>query len=309
MLLELILEMTGKPSTPTIPLTSHDEQDALPGPEILEAFGVKGEAVPLTGGQRKSFRVADIVLKAVDDPVEAEWSSQAMAHLASMPLIAFHVPTPLEASNGHCVFQGWTAFEFLPGSVGPEEKWKELLDVSHAFHEALRDVQRPTFLPHRSHPWAVADRVAWNEASVEIDLPLRKVYNALVDLRVDVNVTSQAIHGDLTGNILSREKLSPVVIDFSPYWRPVEYADAIIIADGLLDYDRDRSLVELGGTSSTRLQMLVRALIFRLVVANALRDIVSGKEVKLFERALEIVKTEIHRNVDAKVEEDGGTRS
>ena len=40
-------------------------------------------------------------------------------------------------------------------------------------------------------------------------------------MRSPIVTTSQLIHGDLTENILFAEGLSPAVIDFSPYWRPV----------------------------------------------------------------------------------------
>lgn len=290
------MELT--PPISPAPFASQVNQDPFPGPEILEAFGVQGEVLPLPGRSRKSFRVSDIVLKHVDDPIEAEWSSQVMAHLASLPLTDFEVPTPLEAINGYCVFQGWTAFEFMAGEANPERRWKQLLDVSHAFHEALCRVKQPGFLPERTHPWAVADRVAWGEASMHVRYPLRDVYNAFVDLRKDISVMSQTIHGDLAGNVLFREGMSPVILNFTPYWRPVEYADAIIIADGLLHSEQDLLLIWLGGNTSTRLQMLVRALIFRIAVANIRRNIATQDEVREFRRALEIVKAGLGADSD-----------
>jgi fructosamine-3-kinase len=42
---------------------------------------------------------------------------------------------------------------------------------------------------------------------------------------------SQLIHGDISGNILFATHLEPVVIDFSPYWRPAGFAAAVLIAD------------------------------------------------------------------------------
>lgn len=42
------------------------------------------------------------------------------------------------------------------------------------------------------------------------------------------------IHGDLTGNVLFAAGRAPAVIDFSPYWRPPVFAEAIVVADGLL---------------------------------------------------------------------------
>jgi len=48
-----------------------------------------------------------------------------------------------------------------------------------------------------------------------------------------ITLTNQIIHGDLCGNILFHETLSPVVIDFSLDYRPREYAEAILIADSI----------------------------------------------------------------------------
>jgi hypothetical protein len=41
------------------------------------------------------------------------------------------------------------------------------------------------------------------------------------------------VHGDLTNNVLLRAGQPPGIIDFSPYWRPPEYAEGIIVADAL----------------------------------------------------------------------------
>ena len=45
----------------------------------------------------------------------------------------------------------------------------------------------------------------------------------------------QLIHGDLMGNILFEESgdVPPAINDLTFYWRPLEYANAIVAADGL----------------------------------------------------------------------------
>jgi len=278
------------------PLGTREDIDPAPPPAILQAFGVDGDPILLGGGEGRSFRVGDAVFKPARDPIEAEWSLQVMAHLASMQTPNFRVPTPLQASNNQCVFEGWTASEFVSGVDKIEGRWEELLDVSRALHEALRDVPKPEFMADRSHIWAKADRVAWGEASIEISSPLRQVFKDLMALRQDVDAKSQVIHGDLTGNVLFEETLPPVVIDFSPYWRPAEFADAIIVADGLLDHNQSRELVRLNGTSKFCLQMVVRALIFRLVSESELsvvRGIMSEAGVRRFDKALGIVQAEL----------------
>ncbi|MEY9937577.1 hypothetical protein [Streptacidiphilus sp. MAP5-3] len=76
---------------------------------------------------------------------------------------------------------------------------------------------------------------------------------------------AQLVHGDLTGNVLFAADEPPIVIDFSPYWRPPMFAEAIVVADGLLWFDPPSSLLTAGDDHPEWEQMLIRALIFRLV--------------------------------------------
>jgi prepilin-type processing-associated H-X9-DG protein len=76
------------------------------------------------------------------------------------------------------------------------------------------------------------------------------------------------VHGDLSGNVLFADGRPPAIIDFSPYWRPAAYADAIVAVDGLLWFDADPELLRLADSSQDFPQLLVRAQIFRLVALN-----------------------------------------
>jgi hypothetical protein len=73
---------------------------------------------------------------------------------------------------------------------------------------------------------------------------------------------SQLVHGDLTGNVLFHDELPPAIIDFVPYWRPTEYATAIVVTDAVLWENAPTEL--LNGVSA---QYLLRALIFRGVTS------------------------------------------
>ena len=57
----------------------------------------------------------------------------------------------------------------------------------------------------------------------------------------------------------------------SPCWRPGEYAEAILVVDGLVGGGLGREWVEMTGTGTERLQMLVRALIFRSISDTCLK--------------------------------------
>jgi hypothetical protein len=95
------------------------------------------------------------------------------------------------------------------------------------------------------------------------------------------------------GEVRASDSKPPAIIDFSPFWRPVEYAEAIMAADGMLWFGEGRELVELVGKGQMRLQMLVRALIFRLAascILNAEKRVKPDeKEVTKFQEAVDLV--------------------
>jgi uncharacterized protein (TIGR02569 family) len=125
-------------------------------------------------------------------------------------------------------------------------------------------VQRPSFLDHRTDPWATTDRVAWNEIPA-VGFPGVPHLHQLTSALRPVTAPSQLIHGDLTGNVLFDDRLPPAIIDFSAYWRPVPYAAAVVIADALVWEGADRQILHSVGHFDDFGQHLIRALIFRLV--------------------------------------------
>ncbi|MFJ7330691.1 phosphotransferase [Streptomyces cyaneofuscatus] len=241
----------------------------LPPRSVLDAFGVRGIPEPLTGGQGRSVRVGGAVLKPAERTEgESEWAASVFERLPRGAGI--RVPRPLRSAEGDAVVEGWTAAEFIDGRPGPSRQWSGVVAVGRAFHAALREVPRPAFLDRRTHPWAVADRVAWGEEWAAVAPELAEPFAHLLSLRRPVEGAAQVIHGDLTGNVLFSSGQDPVVIDFSPYWRPPLYAEAVVIVDGLLWYEPAPGLLAGGGGDPRWRQMLIRALIFRLVALSGL---------------------------------------
>ena len=78
---------------------------------------------------------------------------------------------------------------------------------------------------------------------------------------------SQIVHGDLTGNVLVAPGAPPAVIDISPYWRPPEYAEGVVIADALCWHGASASVLGEVGVSVTA---VARALLFRLGATDEL---------------------------------------
>jgi uncharacterized protein (TIGR02569 family) len=226
---------------------------SFPSPRVLQAYGLSGLSAPLGGGQGQSVQVGDAVLKPVEDADEAEWimKIQHQLLLDKNKSQCYHLAEPLMALGGRYVVDGWTAARFMPGDTGPKGRWKEILDASRAFHRDLARIvlEPPASLTQRNHRWAKADRVAWSE-DVEHEenvlAGLHCVFGQLMALRRPVDTSdavSQLIHGDLSGNVLLTSgcnESAPGIIDFSPYWRPVEYAEAMLVTDGMLDFEGRR---------------------------------------------------------------------
>ncbi|KMU77782.1 ribosomal protein L1 [Coccidioides immitis H538.4] len=256
-----------------------------PPPHVLAAFNLPETPQQLPGGQGQSYQVANAVLKPVDERQEAEYVSRLQHELRrngdKTPGYQLAEPIPATGPGQPCeyVVDGWAATVLIPDCAGPNE---------------LED------------RWARGDRIAWDEEQpaedgVQIVPEFEEAFKGLLQLRRPIaaeNTKCQLVHGDLAGNVLfpvsgGDSASSPTIIDLSLYWRPVEYAEAIVVADGLIWHGEGENLVRVLGTDAFRLQMLVRALIFRLVASSeALRQghgLVDDDEPKAFVRAVRLV--------------------
>ena len=236
-----------------------------PGPEILDTFGLAGAPAPLAGGEGRSYIADWAVLKPVDDETAATWVAEVLGRLEEC---GFRVARPLPSRSGRWVAHGWAASRYVEGDPPTRGRWAEMVDVGRAFHAALAGIERPAFLHTRRDPWSIADRMAWSEATVEVPERLRPLVDRLLAARRPVDLPSQIIHGDLAGNVLFAEGLAPAVIDFSPYFRPAEFASAIVIVDALAWESADESVLALLDGVAQGDQLLLRAALFRIVTAG-----------------------------------------
>jgi uncharacterized protein (TIGR02569 family) len=265
------------------------QKGAPPNEAILAAFGLSGEVTALGGGEGRSVRVGDVVLKPVDDEEEATWCAEV---LSGIEQAGFRVPDPLRAVDGSFVVDGWSATSWVAGEPGVAGHWTELLDASRSLHSALRRMPRPAFLDRRTHRWAIGDRVAWGEQRIDVPPPLRRPLDRMLATLRPVRFDRQVVHGDLYSNVLFAPGEPPAIIDLSPYWRPVAYAEAIAVADGLLWYGERREGLELVAEDHSFPQMLARAVIFRLVSGGLLHRTDEGfaAEVRSFEPLIGLVE-------------------
>ncbi|KAI7760627.1 hypothetical protein LZL87_009511 [Fusarium oxysporum] len=246
-----------------------------PPPNVLVAFGAEGSLIHVPGGRGLCYRTSqNILLRPSDDDKESEYIATLCRSLLELYPIAYRVPKPIPASEfpARYVCSGWTAWEYLEGKATPQGNFDILMRACRAFHADIMRLitERPSFLSTRQNRFTEADLVAWDEKNLEdvndvdnnIMAIIEPTLSQLLELRQPFRqeIKNQLIHGDLTGNVLfdSENNNPPAIIDITLYWRPVDYAEAIIVADGLIWLNEDRKLVEMFGTDHTRIQLLYK---------------------------------------------------
>jgi uncharacterized protein (TIGR02569 family) len=223
----------------------------LPPKSVLDAFGARGEPVLLDGGTGRTWRCGDLVLKPLDRaPAEIAWQADVLGRIRED---GFRVTRPVPR-----IADGWTAWEYVEGAHEPG-RWLDIIAAGERLHAALAGIPPPD-MPG-VEPWATGDRVAWDGE------PFDGLGDILGALR-PVHEPSGLIHGDLTGNVLFDDTLPPAIIDFTPYWRPLQFQSAIVVADALVWEGAPPELAD-----QVHPQYLLRALVYRGVTS-----IVAGTE-------------------------------
>ena len=236
----------------------------LPPLDCLEAFDIplSTEIERLDGGQGTTYRAGDTILKPAFGVEEAAWVADVYN---SIEQVGFRVPAPISVDSGCWVFEGWTAWEYLEGRTLESEKYQERLAASQAFHQALAKVPRPTFFDKRNDAWSQADRIVWCNAAWQPHARVQNLYEKLTSYRTHLDLPEQVMHGDITGNMLYQRGQPLAIIDFSPYWRPAAYAEALMCVDSLMWEQAPWSILELVELDETFIQLMLRAVMRRLV--------------------------------------------
>lgn len=258
--------------------------------EVLRAFGVPGaDCHHLLGGQGHSFVAENLVLKRIDNIKEARWSAEVLNELTSTP--AFRVARPARGRNGDWVYEQWTAFARFDGEHALEDRWLEVLVACRGFHSALAHTARPDFLDTRQDPWSFGDRVACDGLVMPVPPVVKHWVDDHLRLLAPLSLPSQVIHGDFGGNILFARDQPPAVIDFSPYWRPALFAEAIVIADAIAWNGAHPTPTEWFADRELGRQLLLRAYIYRVVTAGVAfsSDMARmRREIDAYERVVDV---------------------
>lgn len=182
---------------------------------------------------------------------------------------------------------GWTATEYIDAHPQPG-RWHDIIAAGRTLHAALADAERPKWLDDADDWWRRADQVAWDARRPAGDLRLVELVDRLLALRTPVAHHDQLVHGDLCGNVLFDGRQRAVILDFSPYWRPTEWASAVVAVDAFeWEGAGAEALGWLDGVPDGN-QLLLRAAIFRIATSAEV-----AADLGLDERKLVVHRTTV----------------
>lgn len=233
-----------------------------PSADILKAFGLSGDVVPTHS--RDVWRVGTAAVKRVGDTEAAEWLCDLLT--SRQRVQGVRLPRPIASHDGAWTVDGWSSAEWLTGEPDGS-RWSQILEAGAAFHAWLAGVARPAWIGRVDDPWHRSDRAAWGEQPIDTRPDFEPLIDELTAMRRPVTATDQLVHGDLTGNVLFSPGAQPAIIDLSLYWRPPEYAAAIVAVDAYEWEGVGVEALEHVAALPDGQQVLVRAALFRILRA------------------------------------------
>lgn len=247
-----------------------------PPAHVLDLFAVPEVLTLLPGGSGSTYRAGDLALGPGRDEGTQSWLSPVLARLAvrldedpGRRARDLRVAMPVPARDGSWVVDGWAACRFEPEAV-PCRDLEVTLAAGRMLHAQLAVAvgTRPPGLEERKDRWARAERLAFGPveemvaaasgtAAAEV---VRRVVGHLGDVPLGAD---QLVHADLAGNVLLDRGGAPMIIDVSPAWRPVLWAEAVAVLDSVV-WSREPASVLTAWAGAREREALLRALLFRV---------------------------------------------
>lgn len=229
--------------------------------------------------------MGELVLKPVIDVAETEWIQQLLRRVECH---GFRVAEPVPTSDGRWVHEGWCASRYIADLRAAAPEWPLIIEAGLRFCDAAdraRDGDDDA-LATRAHRWAIADRVAWGEAAVDLTDDALRLVKQMETLWVPATDEQHFVHGDLSGNVFLDAGDMPVILDVSPYLRPRRWAAAIVIADAVLWDGAPVVLARDFASDADARDLFARALIFRLVAEQLADDPRHGALLEPYRKVL-----------------------
>ena len=226
---------------------------------MLAAFGLADtEAERLPGGS--VWLCGEAALKPVRDRKHAVWLAGVLGRIEVPEL---RIARPMRSTDGRTLIGGWQAYRYLSGT--PDVRPDELIRTSLRLHEATAPLGEKPPVSSRGDLGAAADRLAWGDEETELDEDNGgRWFEVLAGARKPVSLPDQLVHGHLCGSVLFDEDASPGIVDFEPYYRPAEWAAAVVAVDVLVAGAADAELLRRWSHLPEWPQLLLRAILFRL---------------------------------------------
>ncbi|HLD74642.1 MAG TPA: hypothetical protein VJB34_07065 [Bdellovibrionota bacterium] len=232
---------------------------------VKNEFHLQGDSVLLEGGSGHAYRFKDIVIKKILDSEEYNWSAELLSKTPTSSEIL--IAKPIKSISGNWVVEKWAATTYIK-SKHIKNNWQDRLTASRKFHELLKNFAWNIKLRPERHRFSHADSIVWGNGPLKnmFHENMRQYINRVFSFFKPLKCNNQIIHSDLCGNTLFTENKIPVIIDFSPAFRPVHYAEAIIICDAIAWEDAPLELMDILDAQD-RDQYMLRAINFRLIIA------------------------------------------
>lgn len=217
---------------------------------------------PVEWAGRRAWHCGDVLIRAVADNAVAAWSAGV---LDTLEVPGLRIAKPVRSSDGRWVIAGWAASRFVPGTLEP--RYDDVVAVAEKLHAATAELARPRLLESRDDLQSRSAAAAFGELRLTVDRSHGgALYDQLAAYRVPVRATPQVVHPELFGAVLFDGDAAPAIVDLVPSWRPATWAAAVVVVDSVAWGGADDALLQRWSHLPEWPQMLVRAVLHRIVL-------------------------------------------